>query len=70
MKIERYIFMERTSNDAPFTIRDGDVLTNPMPYFDKANFKYRNAQLLQILKMLLTHNKSFLLEMVQDKHLQ
>ena len=52
-------FYERTSNDAPFTIRDGDVLTNPMPYFDKANFKYRNSQFITNIKNVTDTQQEF-----------
>lgn len=52
-------FYERTSNPAPFTIRDGDVLTNPMPYFDKANFKYRNAQYITNIKNVTDTQQEF-----------
>lgn len=52
-------FYERTSNNAPFTIRDGDVLTNPMPYFDKANFKYRNAQYITNIKNVTDTQEEF-----------
>ena len=52
-------FYERTSNNAPFTIRDGDVLTNPQPYFDKANFKYRNAQYITNIKNVTDTQQEF-----------
>mgnify|MGYP003132828706 CR=1 FL=1 len=53
-------FYERTSNDAPFTVRDGDVLTNPQPFFDKANFKYRNSQFITNIKNVTdTQNEFF-----------
>lgn len=52
-------FYERTSNNAPFTIRDGDVLTNPMPYFDKANFKYRNSQFITNIKNVTDTQQEF-----------
>ena len=52
-------FYERTSNNAPFPIRDGDVLTNPQPYFDKANFKYRNAQYITNIKNVTDTQQEF-----------
>jgi hypothetical protein len=52
-------FFERTSNDAPFPIRDGDVLTKPMPYFDKANFKYRNSQFITNIKNVTDTQEEF-----------
>ena len=52
-------FYERTSNNAPFTVRDNDVLTNPMPYFDKANFKYRNSQFITNIKNVTDTQQEF-----------
>jgi hypothetical protein len=52
-------FYERTSNDAPFSVRDGDVLTNPMPFFDKANFKYRNSQFVTNVKNVTDTQEEF-----------
>ena len=52
-------FYERTSNPAPFVVRDDDVLTNPQPYFDKANFKYRNSQFITNIKNVTDSQTEF-----------
>ena len=52
-------FYERTSNDAAFPVRDGDVLTSPMPFFDKANFKYRNSQFITNIKNVTDTQEEF-----------
>lgn len=52
-------FYERTSNDAAFAVRDGDVLTSPMPFFDKANFKYRNSQFITNIKNVTDTQEEF-----------
>ena len=56
----RYIFRERTSNDAPFTIRDGDVLTNPMPYLTKQTLNIVTVNFITNIKMLLTQQEFFI----------
>lgn len=52
-------FYERTSNDAPFVVRESDVLTNPAPYFDLANFKYRNSQFITNIKNVTDTQEEF-----------
>jgi len=52
-------FYERTSNNAPFAVRANDVLTTPPPYFDKANFKYRNSQYITNVKNVTDSQQEF-----------
>jgi hypothetical protein len=52
-------FYERTSNNAAFDVRSADVLTKPMPFFDKANFKYRNSQFITNIKNVTDTQQEF-----------
>lgn len=52
-------FYERTSNNAPFVVRAGDVLTNPTPTYDLANFKYRNSQYITNIKNVTNTQEEF-----------
>ena len=58
-ELKQLHFFERTSNNAPFVVRADDVLTTPAPYFDKANFKYRNSQYITNVKNVTDSQQEF-----------